>query len=187
MSTCLDIVRRALRLVAGETGVPEGDEGQDALDRLQGLILDLPGFFQNGHWRDRFTSAAYTACDFDRITVTSPGVVTLPATVIVDSCTRLPKDLSKAQIIGGANAGIWLFSAGKGAWGRADGLTLSGELPFGPEDDEGLAAQLAVALVDEYGGEVSARTVSKSNQSIASFRARFKKAERCEPSFRDYV
>lgn len=191
MSTCLDIMRRALRLSAGETGVPTGQDAQDSLQRLQSLILDLPGFFQNGLWRDRFVSAAYTAKESDRIVVTAPGVVTLP--LVIDDCgtQRAPLDLAKVQILGAAtNKGVWLYSASKGAWGRADGLALeptATELPFGSEDDEGLAAQLAVALVDEYGGEVSAATVAKSNQSKASFRARFKKAapRDCQPQ--DYV
>lgn len=191
MSTCLDIVRRALRLVAGETGVPEGQEGQDALERLQSIFLDQPGFLHNGTWRDRYKDAAYTACESDRITVTAPGVVTLP-TVITDDyslCQRQPLDLAKVQIIGAdaTNAGFWIYSASKAAWGKLDGLALSDECPFGTEDDEGLAAQLAVALVDEYGGEVSARTVAKANQSQAGFRARFKKHRRCDPVFRDYV
>ncbi len=191
MSTCLDIVRRALRLSAGETGVPAGQDAQDSLQRLQGVILGQPGFFLNGVWRDRYVSTAYTAKESDRIVVTAPGSVTLPT--VVDDCgrKRAPLDLAKVQILGTAgNVGVWLYSASKGVWGRADGLTLepnATELPFGAEDDEGLAAQLAVALVDEYGGEVSAATVALSNQSKASFRARFKKAVPLDCIPEDYV
>lgn len=191
MTTMRDIVRRALRLSAGETGVPTGEDGQDAAQRLQSVILGLPGFIHNGSWRrDRYvTTGAYTARESDRIIVTSPGVVTLP-TVITGygyPRPRQPMDLAKVQITGAANAGIWLYSATKAAWGRADGLTIESTIPFGPEDEDGLAAQLALALVDEFGGEVSAATVANSNQSKASLRSRFKKAVPVDCMPRDYV
>jgi hypothetical protein len=97
-------------------------------------------------------------------------------------------DCAKVQITGdAANKGVWLYSATKGAWGRVDGLTLASELPFGPEDDDGLAAQLAVALAPEYGAQLDPVTVTRSNQSKASFRARFKRPAPCEPERRDYV
>ena len=191
MSTALDIVRRALRLCAGETTVPDGQDAQDGVQRLQGLVLDLPGLFLNGIWCDRFVSAAYTAKEGDRITVTTPGAVTLPS--VINDCgrQRLPLDIAKVLILGSVpNAGLWLYSASKGAWGRADNITAeppAAQLPFGGEDDEGLAAQLAVALVDEYGGEVSAATVAKSNQSKASFRARFKKQAPVDYQPKDYA
>lgn len=188
MSTCLDIVRRALRLCAGETGVPAGQEGEDGLQRLQGLILDLPGLFHNGVWRDRQVNAAYTAKESDRIAVTAPGVVTLPTLIDVYGCKRAPLDLAKVQIQGAAtNKGLWLYSASLGVWSQADALEMAGPMPFGPEDDEGIAAQLAVAMVDEFGGEVSAATVAKSNQSKASFRSRFKKAAPIDCKPWDYV
>lgn len=191
MSTMRDIVRRALRLVAGETGVPDGEDGADACQRLQSVILDIPGFIHNGTWRrDRYvTTGSYTARESDRIIVTSPGVVTLP-TVITGygyPCPRQPIDLAKVQITWAANAGLWLYSATKAAWGRADGLQIENDHPFGPEDDDGLAAQLAVALLDEFGGEISAATTAKSNQSKASLRARFKKAVPRDCMPRDYV
>lgn len=188
MSTCLDIVRRAMRLAAGETGVPAGREAEDALQRLQSVILGLPGLLHNGAWRDRFVSDAYTAKEFDRITVTAPGAVTLPATISEYGETRLPLDLAKVQILGSAdNAGLWLYSVSKGAWGKASGLGLEDESPFGDEDDEGLAALLAVALVDEFGGEVSDATIRAATASKASLRSRFKKAvPRCCPQ-EDYV
>lgn len=177
MSTCLDIVRRAMRLAAGETGVPTGRDAADAMQRLQSVILGLPGFLHNGSWRDRFVSDAYTAKEFDRITVTAPGAVTLPTTITCDGDTRLPLDLAKVQILGTAdNAGLWLYSVSKGAWGLASGLGLEDESPFGDEDDDGLAAQLAVVLADEFGGAITAPTIQAANASKASLRSRFKKA-----------
>jgi hypothetical protein len=206
MTTCLDIIRRALRLSAGETGTPTGSDAQDAMAALQSVILELPGFIHNARWREKAVSTAYTAYEGQRITVTSPGVVTLPTTIDTlsadycaplyypddwDPCvtTRPPMDLARVQILGAdvANAGIWLYSATNGSWRRADGLTTAGDFPFGQEDEAGLAAQLAIHMVDEYGGEVSAATVQRANASKASLRSRFKKSVCCEPRFRDYV
>lgn len=188
MGTCRDIVRRALRLVAGEPGVPYGSEAQDALERLQSLILDIPGFLKNAVWRDRFVSAAYTAKEGDRITVTAPGAVTLPTTISAYGEQRLPLDCAKVQILGdAANAGLWIYSVSKGAWCKANGLELSSESPFGDEDDEGLAAQLAVALVDEFGGEVSNVTGATATASRASLRSRFKKCAPRDCPQEDYV
>lgn len=186
MSIAKTIVRRSLRLI-GELAAgqePVGSAASDGLERLQSLILDMPGLVQNGFWREHATNAAYAAKEGHRITVTAPGVVTLPLTVSHEGCTRPPHDLAKVQIVGPVdNAGLWLYSATKGEWGQADELTLSSELPFGSEDDEGLSAQLAVDLADEYGETVNLgpRTLAKAAISARSFRARLKKAEARDP------
>lgn len=188
MSTCLDIVRRALRLVAGETGVPTGIAAEDALQRLQSVILDLPGLLKNATWRDRFVSAAYVAKEGDRITVTAPGSVSLPTTVSIYGSQRLPMDCARVLILGEApNRGLWVYSASKGAWAKADGLEVNSDTPFGDEDDEGLAALLAVALVDEYGGEISAATVSTASAAKASLRSRLKKCAPRDHLHEDYI
>lgn len=186
MSTAKDIVRRALRLtgelVSGQQ--PSGSAAADGLELLQGLILDMPGLIMNGYWREESASTAVTAKEGRRYTVTAPGVITLPVTVTDDGCTRPPHDLAKVQIVGtAANLGTWIYSATKGAWGKVEDLTISSELPFGPEDDAGLAAQLAVEMADEYGetAVVGPRTVARAQKSARSMRARFKKAEARDP------
>jgi len=177
MATVQDIVRRALRamgvLTAGE--VPSGQDAADGVERFQSLILGLPGLLHGGRWNDVTTDGAYTAKEGDRITVTAPGVVTLPATVEDGDtgCTRAPRDLAKVQILGTAsNAGLWLYAGSVGEWRKADGLTISSQSPLGPEDDEGLAAQLAGNMVEEYGAEVSARTLDLAQISARSIRSR---------------
>jgi hypothetical protein len=187
MSTAKTIIRRALRLI-GELAAgqePSGSAASDALERLQSLILDMPGLVQNGFWREAATNiVGYAPKEGHRITVTAPGTVILPLTVTHESCSRPPHDLAKVQIVGAAtNAGLWLYSATKAAWGRADGLTLTSELPFGSEDDEGLSAQLAVYIADEYGEitNIGPRTIAKAGQSARSLRARLKKAEARDP------
>jgi hypothetical protein len=184
MSKCRDIVRRALRLIGELTSgqEPTGPDAEDGVERLQGLILDLPGLIQNGQWHERAIAypTPYAAREGHRYTVTAPGSVVLPATITWDACHRPPHDLTKVQILGAAdNAGLWIYSATNGAWRQADALTINSDSPFGQEDDEGLAAQLAVNMADEYGETVALgpRTLSKAQQSTRSFRARFKKHE----------
>lgn len=206
MSTALDIMRRALRAIgvlkAGKE--PTGPDAQDALEHLQSVILGLPGFFHNGRWCEAAIDSAYTARESERITVTTPGVVTLPTVITCNTVSRPPYDLAKVQIIGAdaENAGLWLFSATKGAWGQADALSTSSELPFGPEDDAGLAALLAVDMAAEFGGEaeLGQRTVAVAQAAARSFRSRFKKNQPIDwtrpeplgvydtvgPYFRDY-
>lgn len=184
MSTCQNIVRRAMRLMGVLTAgqQPSGADATDGMERLQSIILSLPGLTQGGHWREHAASSAYTAKEGSRITVTAPGAVTLPLTVTCDGYTRPPRDLAKVQILGAsaANAGTWLYSATKGVWGKASNMALGDELPFGAEDDEGLAALLAVAWADEYGPSavIGPRTVALAAQASRSFSARLKKAQR---------
>lgn len=179
MSTAKTIIRRALRLI-GELAAgqePTGAAASDGLERLQSLILDMPGLVQNGRWHEHATTSAYTAKEGQRITVTAPGTVMLPTTITWDCRTRPPHDLAKVQILGAAtNNGIWLYSATKGTWGRADNLSITSELPFGSEDDEGLAAQLAVEMADEYGeiANIGPRTLARAQMSARSFRAKLK-------------
>jgi hypothetical protein len=183
MSTCQAIVRRALRamgvLQAGQQ--PTGSDGPDGLERLQGIVLALPGLTQGGFWGEHAASTAYTAKEGQRITVTGSAVITLPLIVTHHAHTRPPRDLAKVQIIGAsvANPGTWLYSATKGAWGRANSLALSDELPFGAEDDEGLSALLAVAWADEFGptAVIGARTLALAGLASRSFAARLKKAQ----------
>lgn len=192
MSTALDIVRRALRSMGAlrRGKEPTGADQADGLERLQSLILAMPGLIQNGRWCERAKSAAYTAKEGERITVTGAVTITLPLTVTdcETGCTRPPKDLARVYVLGAdavvdysgdedGAAGLWVYSATLGAWARADGLTIDDDMPFGAEDDEGLAAQLAVNMVDEYGGGISARTAALAQNSARSFRARLKKAE----------
>ena len=183
MSTAQSRVRAALRLMGVLTRgrEPSGPDAEDGLERLQNLILALPGLQLNGVWREVAVTAAYTAREGDRCTVTSPGAVTLPTTVTdcETGCTRPPLDLAKVQIIGSVgNAGLWLYSATKGAWGQADSLELKSELPFGPEDDDGIAAILGVNMQDEYSeNPLGDRTIALAQQFARSVRARLKKAE----------
>lgn len=189
MSTATDIITRGLRM-AGVTArgyVPAGLDAEDALQYLQSVVLGLPGFVHNGGtWREKAITSAADARESYRYTVTTPGAVTLPASITSCwscGCSRAPYDLAKVQIFGedAENPGIWLYSATKAAWGRADALEIGSELPFGAEDDEGLAALLAVNISDEYGAQIGERVAGLAARATRSFRSRFKahEAPRC--------
>lgn len=182
-TTNADIIRRALRLIGVVAGgeEPSGTDQSDAMERLQSIILDLPGLILNGRWCEVAVSAAYTAKESQRITVTLPGVVTLPTTVTpTGGCSRPPLDLARVWIQGSAdNVGLWVYVASLGEWRQLDGLELGGAFPFGPEDVGGMAAKLAVAVSDEYGAQYPAGPVTQAQAatSTASFRSRFKKVQ----------
>lgn len=184
MSTPLDIVRRALRAmgVLKSGREPSGADLNDGIEKLQSVVLQFPGLLHNAAWCDVAVASAYTAKVGNRCAVSGAGAVTLPTTVTdcLTGQSRPPRDMARVQILGDVdNAGIWVFSATKNAWGRIDNITVdtaNEEFAFGPEDDEGIAAILAVNWVDEYGAEVSARTVALAQIATASLRSRFKKA-----------
>lgn len=182
-ATNTDIIRRALRLLGVIAGgqEPSGTDATDAMERLQSVIMDLPGLVLNGRWCEQAVNAAYTAEEGRRVTVMAPGVVTLPTIITPTGCdSRPPLDFARVWIQGeAANAGLWVYVASLGAWRQVDGLDIEGDFPFGDEDVGGVVAQLAVELADEYGPQYPAgpRTIAKAQASVASFRARFKKAE----------
>jgi hypothetical protein len=189
MTTNADIIRRTYRLMgvlaAGDE--PTGADAADAMERLQSLILGLPGLLLRGRWCDVATSAAYTAKESERVTVTLPGAVTLPLTM--SDCavgSRPPRDLARVQIIGATdpNVGLWVYVASVGAWKKLTDLEIAGDFPFGAEDVEGIAAQLAVDLSPEFGDSatINQRTVDRAQISAKSFRARFLRTQPYDPS-----
>ncbi len=180
MTTCLDIIRRALLAAEGEREVPGGADGQLALMRLQDVILSLPRLM-NGPWRDvRAQGTAVAATDGMRVHADAAAVVTLPLP-LSDGEGAPPADLSRVQVIGpNAAAGVWVYAASTGAWRRADGLSLSSPSPFGPEDDAGLSSLLALSVAADGGGTVSPETmarVARAAAALSRFAARFHRAQ----------
>lgn len=189
-TTCQEIVNRAMRLI-GVTGAGQAAVGHDATDaetHLRELVNELPGLFR-GPWTDviRTDSTAYTAKDQDRINCgTYSPVITLPTTrkdPDTGDTVAMP-DLSRVQVIGTtgggvehAKFGLWVFSASRASWSRADSLSLTSDSPFGKEDDAGLSALLAVALAPEFtdAGEVPSVVVERAARQMRSFRARFRR------------
>lgn len=178
MTTLLDIATRALRaqgvIDAGQ--VPAGQDAADALQHLQDTINDLP-LLRAGEWTEvTLTDATtYAASDGERVNAGSTGAtITLPTTYTDENgVSQTTLDLSRVQIIGGTQAGLWVYAASLGEWAQVDDLALNDDSPFGPEDDAGLVALMAVSMVSEYGGEVSAVVTARAQRAMSSFRARF--------------
>ncbi|WP_091742936.1 hypothetical protein [Phenylobacterium immobile] len=169
MTTCRDLIDRAGRqlgvLAAGETA--SGDDAADLMRHLQDLIVDLP-LLLDGAWDEvRLTSAlAYEASDGQRIVRGAyPGaVITLPTTA---------QDGARVQIVGGPDAGLYVFVAELAAWSRIDNLSIADESPFGRKDDAGLAALICASAAEEYGVPLGPVAAQRAQRAIAAFRARF--------------
>ena len=177
MATVSEIITRAARALglvrSGKE--PVGADAQDLLQKLQDAINALP-LLRTGEWSDVIltSAAAYVAADGERINTNGySATITIPTTYTNDNNLTVPqRDLSRVQIIGGTQAGLWIYSASNGSWAQCDALAMSDASPFGPEDDLGLASLTAVAAADEYGAEVSAITVQRAADVLNSFRAR---------------
>lgn len=178
-NTNLDVISRALRLLgvlsAGQ--VASDDDGADGLVALQDVVDTLP-LLRTGEWTEvLLTSAApYTARDGERIhTQGHLATIDLPTTFTDPRTSQLTaqQDLSRVQIIGGEQAGLYIYSASLGAWSKVDGLEISGDCPFGPEDFKGLAALVAAAVADEQGQPLPPLVGGAAAQALSSFHARF--------------
>jgi hypothetical protein len=77
------------------------------------------------------------------------------------------------QIIGGADAGLYVFVAELAAWSRVDNLAIGDESPFGRKDDAGLAALICASAAEEYGVPLGQVAAQRAQRAIAAFRARF--------------
>lgn len=180
MTTSLEIISKARLWAEGERDIASGSDGQFALMRYQNLIDNLP-LFRTGHWCDVILTSAddYAAKDGERVVPNGfDAVITLPATY-TDQCGKVhvQQDLSRVQVIG---KGLWVFSVSNGAWRQADGLTLESDCPFGPEDEQGLAAMLAVALASDASGslnELSPAVTQTAQAQVNKFRSRFYRAD----------
>ena len=176
MSTVLEIITRSARAmgVVRSGKVPAGADAEDLLQKLQDAINALPRL--RSRWADvtLTSAAAYTAKDGERIHTSGySATITLPTTYVdTNNVTQRQRDMSRVQIIGGDQVGLWIYVASNGTWARCDALALSDESPFGPEDDLGLASLTAVSAADEYGAEVSAITVQRASDALNSFRTR---------------
>ena len=176
MATIIDIITRTARAmgIVRSGKVPAGADAEDLLQKLQDAINALPRL--RGRWTDvtLTSAAAYTAKDGERIHTSGySATITLPTTYVdANNVTQRQRDMSRVQIIGGAQAGLWIYSASNGSWARCDALAVSDESPFGPEDDVGLASLTAVEAAPEYGAELGEITIQRAADALNSFRAR---------------
>jgi hypothetical protein len=182
VTTLLDFANRAYRVlgVLGAGQVASGNKGEDALQQFQDLVNDMPGL-RKGAWTGVIidSDSAYTAEDGERIHCGAYNpTITLPTTYVDEAgITQPQRDMSRVQIIGGDQEGLWLYSASTGGWAQVDALALADDSPFGPEDDGGMVALLAVALAPEFGEQatLSSVVIERAGRQLRSFRARFRR------------
>jgi hypothetical protein len=157
MATCREIIKRAMRrlsvLPSGRE--PKAAEAEDGLDALQDLYTQLVGAGALGVLTAVEVGADYTAGEWQRITNTSGGAITitLPESIEDDSTetgTRAPYDRAVVQVTG-AFPETHIYDAALDAWVQIEALTLDSEAPLSTQLAGGLSAMLAVNIADEYG------------------------------------
>ena len=174
-TTCLDVVRRAARLlgIVSSGAVPTGTDAATLLEYMQGVIDDLPALTR-GEWTDVVldTATAYEANDGDRIILDGVDpAITLPSTWQDDNGDDvLQIDLARVNVIG---TGVYVWSSSRGAWALVTDLALSDSFPFGGEDVPGIAALIACAAADEYGAQLSPFTIERAAAQRHKMRSRF--------------
>lgn len=169
MTTCRDIVARALRMsgIIGKGRDVKAAELDDAMFALQSLYdgMFTGGMF--GRLRDKYATSSLTAKSGQRIYITS-GTVTLPP--LIDNRWQ-PYDLSAIEVndLNGKHRYIW-DSTG---WVDIANLTPDDDAPLAEHGAEGLAALLAIELVSDYGQEPSQTTSMKANRFKFNVRTKY--------------
>lgn len=193
MTTNHEVLSRTARFLgitsAGQE--PAGNDAADLMIELQDAIDSLP-LLRGGEWTEVILSSAadYVASDGERITTAGyAATITMPTTQVDEAGDTVPlTDLSRIQIVGEdhAQAGLWVFSASLGEWRKADGLAQEDNFPFGPEDEAGMAAIVAVGSTSSFGtDELSPVVAARAARQIQSFRTRFYRevVVRCDDAF----
>lgn len=156
MATVRDIVTRALRMtgVIDREDDPTAAELRDGMTVLQTLYDGWLTGGMFGRLTDVYESGSYEAEEGQRVFLDS-GTLTLPT--LIDN-ERKPRDLVaiEAFVTGGARtAYIW----DRTAWVQINDLDDDAAAPLADRGSNGLAACVAVAYVEEFGGQVGPGTL----------------------------
>jgi hypothetical protein len=186
VETVRDLIKSGMRkagvLASGRN--PTTAEATDGLDVVQGLYdgWALGGMF--GRLTEVIATEDYTAREGDRVRAETGVVVTLPTTITECGSDRAPYDLAIVVVVQDAATQVSIYDAFAGAWVRLDGLTLDTDPPLKQRDRDGLAACVAVAYADEFGGRVGAATQAKAATFRIALSARSGNAYRpSQPEF----
>lgn len=171
-----DTLNRAIRMTGarplGDT--PSAEEMEVALDAFQNMALTLLPATQI---TDVLISADYTAGENERITADDETVtVTIPDT-ITDTRTnteRAPRNGALVEICGTSPA-KYIYVAELASWKALTGLTLVGDQPFGPSQEEAVAAMVAVRIApDLQVAGVPEWVVALAEKGARNIRQRFR-------------
>lgn len=159
MTTCRDIVSRALRMagIVPKGRDPKAVEMTDGMFALQSLYDSMFTGGMFGRLYDVNASDGFGVEPGQRVYVES-GTVPLPVMGEYDRCQI--RDLAALEINdeSGRKAYIW----DRTAWVRLDSLDETDEAPLAARGAEGLAACLALHIVGDYGVQPTPMMVSNA-------------------------
>lgn len=166
MTTCRDIVTRALRMagIVGKGREPKARELDDGMFALQGLF---DGWFAGGMFgrlTDYYAEGGYEAEVGQRVFYTGTAP-TLPE--LVDS-VHPPRDLAAIEFNNASGRGAHIWD--RSGWVRIDALDADDDAPLALRGAEGLAACLAASIAEEYGAPLTASVVSKASNFRTNLR-----------------
>lgn len=168
MSSCLTIVNLALRkigqLASGrEARAVDRDDAFAALTAMYRAWINSGAF---GRLSDVTPTADYVAGENERIFRNSDATleITLPETVDDDGRMLTPLDTSVVVIVDAFSGTVteFIYDGQIKAWVLLYDLAITDEAPLSRRDEQGLAACLAVAIVDEFGGELGPSTMQQA-------------------------
>ena len=150
MTTCAAIVSRALHMggIVPRRRSPSAEELRDGMTILQSLYDEwlVSGMF--GRLTDVYQDGDYEAGEGERVYLSS-GSVTLPSEID----DRKPRDLVAIEYFDAQGRKAYLWD--RTGWVRIDALEPGEDAPLSERGANGLAACVAVAFIEEFGGSVS--------------------------------
>lgn len=167
MTTCRDIVSRALRMagIVAKGRDPKAPEMTDGMFALQSTYdsMFVGGMF--GRLRDVHVGEDYEAGPGQRV-FASDGEVTLPAMDGYDC--RSIRDLTAIEINAEGIRQTYIWD--RNGWTRLDSLGETDEAPLAHRGAEGLAACVAMQIVEDYGQSPTAMMDRKAGNFRTNLR-----------------
>lgn len=169
MTTCRDIVARALRMagIVRKGREPKATELADGMFALQGLYDGWLTGGMFGKLKDHYAQEDYEAEVGQRVYIES-GAVTLPTLIEND---HKPRDLAVVEINTPTAREVHVWD--RNAWVRIDALEAGDDAPLALRGAEGLAACLAVSIAEEYGAAITGSTASKAGNFRTNLRLHY--------------
>lgn len=170
METCRNIVSRALRMagIVAKGRDPKAAEMTDGMFALQSTYdsMFVGGMF--GKLRDVAVFEDYEALPGERVFV-DDGTVTLPAMGGYEC--RTIRDLAPLEINDASGRKVYIWD--RTGWTRLDNLGETDEAPLAHRGAEGLAACVAMQIVEDYGQAPTGMMVAKAGSFRTNLRLRW--------------
>lgn len=168
MASCLSIVNMALRKI-GTLASGREARSVDRDDAFVILVSLYRTWINNGAFgrlSDVTPTGDYIAGENQRIfrNASATLTITLPETVDDDGNQYTPLDTSVVVIVDAFSGTVteFIYDGQIKAWVSLYDLVITSEAPLSRRDEQGLAACLAVALADEFSGNVGPFTMQQA-------------------------